>query len=334
MIKTQVDDSSFLLPSTAKPQRLFSSKEMVNQTSVADFVLLGFSDIRELQVFHFVVFLSIYLVALIGNFLIITTILQHHHLHTPMYFFLVNLSVVDIGYISTTVPKSMANSLLDTKLISYSGCVTQVFLANTFGFSELSLLTVMAYDRYVAICYPLQYRLIMNWKVCVKMTTASLLCSAINGVVQAASIFSLHFCSSHVIEHFFCDFSLLLKISCSDTQPIIWYIFALVLIVACPCFLLVLISYVFIFSTVFKIQSAQGRRKAFSTCTPHLTVFSLFLTTAVFSYMRPKSLSSLPLNLSASILYTVCPPLMNPIIYSLRNREIQVALSKTLNKRI
>ncbi|XP_062992751.1 olfactory receptor 14A2-like [Elgaria multicarinata webbii] len=313
---------------------LFSSNEMINQTSVTGFVLLGFSSIRELQSFHFVVFLSIYLVAMIGNFLIITTVLQNHHLHTPMYFFLVNLSVVDIGYISTTVPKSMANSLLDTKLISYPGCVTQVLLVNTFGGSELSLLTVMAYDRYVAICYPLQYCLIMNWNVCVKMTAASLLCSAINGVVQATSMFSLHFCSSHVVEQFFCDFPELLKISCSDTQPIIWNIFAITLIACSTCFLLVLISYIYIFSTVFKIQSAQGRRKAFSTCTPHLIVFSFFLTTAMFSYLRPKSLSSLPLNLLSAVLYTILPPVMNPIIYSLRNRDIQVAVLKMLNKRV
>ncbi|XP_062992749.1 olfactory receptor 14A16-like [Elgaria multicarinata webbii] len=305
---------------------------MMNQTSMTEFVLLGFANIRELQILHFVLFLSIYLVALIGNVLIITSVLQNRHLHTPMYFFLVNLSVVDIGYISTTVPKSMADSLLDNKLISYSGCAAQVFFISMLGCSELSLLAAMAYDRYVAICYPLQYSLIMNWNACFKMVVVCLLCNSVNGVVQVAWTCNLHFCSSHVVEQFFCDITQLLKISCSDTQPIIWYIFAFILLVVCPCFLLVTISYSYIFSSVFKIQSAQGRRKAFSTCTPHLIVFSLFLTTGLFSYTRPKSLSSLPLNLLSAFLYAVLPPVMNPIIYSLRNREIQVAYLKTLRR--
>uniref|UniRef100_A0A8D2L3Y5 Olfactory receptor n=2 Tax=Varanus komodoensis TaxID=61221 RepID=A0A8D2L3Y5_VARKO len=310
------------------------SKKMVNQTYLTDFVLLGFSDNRKLQILHFVVFLFIYLVALIGNLLIMQTVIQHSHLHSPMYFFLANLSFVDIGYISTTVPKTMANSFQDDKLIPYSGCITQVFLVSTFAGAELALLTVMAYDRYVAICSPLQYSLIMSWNACFKMAAASFLCSTINGMVQAVSTFSLHFCSSHVVEQFFCDTPQLLKISCSDTQPIILYMFAFVIIVGFPCLLLVSISYIYIFCTVFKIQSAQGRHKAFSTCTPHLTIFSVFITTSIFSYLRPKSLSSLSLDLLTAVLYTVLPPLMNPIIYSLRNREIQVALSKMVKKKI
>ncbi|XP_062992747.1 olfactory receptor 14A2-like [Elgaria multicarinata webbii] len=307
---------------------------MENQTSVTGFILLGFSDIRELQFLHFVVFLSIYLLALIGNVLIIKIVIQHHHLHTPMYFFLVNLSFLDIGYISVTLPKSMANSLLGNELISYSGCVAQVFLVISLGGTELGLLTAMAYDRYVAICSPLQYSLIMSWNVCFKMAAAALLCNTINGVVHAANVLTSHFCSSRIVEQFFCITPELLKISCSDTQPIIWYMFAFVAIAASPCVLLVVISYVYIFSTVFKIQSAQGRRKAFSTCTPHLTVFSLFLFTSIFSFLKPKSLSSVPLDLLAAVLYAVLPPLMNPIIYSLRNREIQDALSKMFNDKI
>ncbi|XP_028571972.2 olfactory receptor 14C36-like [Podarcis muralis] len=306
---------------------------MVNQTSVTEFILLGFSDIRELQILHFVLFLSLYLAALMGNFLIIVTITRIQHLHTPMYFFLAFLSSIDACYISTTVPKSMVNSLINVNVISFSGCVTQVFLVVTFAGAELSFLTVMAYDRYVAICHPLQYMLIMNWNACLQMAAASLLSSVLNGVIHTVNTFRLHFCQSNVIEQYFCDIPQLYRISCTNTEASERFTLASVFCVGLFCFLLVLVSYSYIFSAVFKIQSAQGRYKAFSTCIPHLTIFFLFVSTVMLSYMRPKALSSPSLDLLAAVLYAILPPLMNPIIYSLRNKEIQGALRKMSQKK-
>ncbi|XP_066485979.1 olfactory receptor 14A16-like [Tiliqua scincoides] len=305
---------------------------MDNLTSVTEFLLMGFSDLRQLQVAHFVLFLAIYLGALAGNFLIISTVIQNQHLHSPMYFFLVNLSFLDAGYISTTVPKSMANSVMNEKRISYSGCVSQVFLVILFAGTELALLTVMAYDRYVAICSPLRYGLIMNWKACFQMATASWLSGAINAALCTANTFSLHFCSSRFINQFFCDIPQLISISCSDTRLVIWEVFASALLASFG-FVSVIVSYGNIFSAVLKIQSVQARHKTFSTCTPHLTVFSLFLSTALFSYFRPKSWSSPAVDLLSAVLYTVLPPLMNPVIYCLRNREIKATLSKITRKR-
>ncbi|XP_066486007.1 olfactory receptor 14A16-like [Tiliqua scincoides] len=307
---------------------------MVNQTSVTEFILLGFSDIQSLQTLHAVVFLALYLTTLMGNFLIIMAVIWVHHLHTPMYFFLAILSSIDACYISTTVPKSMIDSLINNNLISFSGCITQVFLVVTLASAELTLLTIMAYDRYVAICHPLQYMLIMNWTTCIQMATGLWVCSVINGMVHTVNTFSLHFCRSNIIEQYFCDIPQLLKLSCSDTEAIEMFVFVDVLCLGFFCFSLVLVSYGHIFSAVFKIQSVQGRYKAFSTCTPHLTVFSLFICTVMFSYMRPKALSSSTLDLVSAVLYTVLPPLMNPIIYSLRNKEIQVALWKMSMKRL
>ncbi|XP_060111050.1 olfactory receptor 14A16-like [Heteronotia binoei] len=303
---------------------------MINKTIMAEFVLLGFANLRELQILHFVLFLSIYLVALMGNVLLIAAVAHSHHLHSPMHFFLVNLSMVDACYISTTIPKSMVNSLMDSKQISFSGCITQVFLVIMFSSAELFLLTVMAYDRYAAICHPLRYQLIMNWNVCFQMAAASWITSVTIAVVYTVDTFSLDFCQSNVIEQYFCDIPQLLKISCTDTVPFQSLIFAGILSIGSFCFTIIFVSYVYIFSAVFKIQSAQGRQKAFSTCTPHLTVFCLFFFTGSFSYVRPKALSSPTVDLLAAVLYTALPPVMNPIIYSLRNKDIQLALGRAM----
>ncbi|XP_060111052.1 olfactory receptor 14A16-like [Heteronotia binoei] len=303
---------------------------MVNKTFVAEFVLLGFASLRELQILPAVVFLFIYLVALMGNFLLIAAVAHNRHLHSPMYFFLVNLSIVDACYISTTVPKSIVNSLMDSKQISFSGCITQVFLVIMFASAELFLLTAMAYDRYAAICHPLQYQLIMKWNVCFQMAGASWITSVTIAVVYTVDTFSLHFCQSNVIEQYFCDVPQLLKISCTDTVTFQSLIFASTLSLGSFCFTIIFVSYVYIFSAVFKIQSVQGRQKAFSTCTPHLTVFCLFFFTASFSYIRPKALSSPMVDLLAAVLYTALPPVMNPVIYSLRNKDIQLALGRSL----
>nr|XP_060639216.1 olfactory receptor 14I1-like [Anolis sagrei ordinatus] len=300
---------------------------MENQSTVNEFILLRFFDTRELQILHFGVFLTIYLVALMGNIFIILTITYDHHLHNPMYFFLVNLSLVDLCLISVTVPKSMAISLTNDRRITFSGCAFQVFLVTTSVGAELSFLTVMAYDRYVAICLPLQYMRIMNLNFCLQITAASWVIVIVHALVQTISTFRLHFCTSNV-KQFFCDMSQLWRISCTDTTLNKWLTFAIAVTVDSFCFFLIMISYGFIFSTVFKIQSSQGRRKVFYTCTPHLTVFSLFLSTAIFSYFRQQDLSSTPVDLLAAFLYAVLPPVMNPIIYSLRNKDIHQAAWK------
>ncbi|XP_054849960.1 olfactory receptor 14C36-like [Eublepharis macularius] len=301
---------------------------MVNQTAVTEFILQGFSDMRELQMLHFMVFLSLYLTTLMGNFLIVITVALVHQLHIPMYFFLAILSLVDACFISSTVPKSMANSLINDNRISFWGCVTQLFFVVACTTAEVSLLTVMAYDRYVAICHPLQYLLIMNWHACFQMAAAALVLSVINGIVQTANTFRLHFCWSNVVEQYFCDIPQLLRISCTDTKFNEIFTFVCVLVVGLFCSVFILVSYGYIFSTVFKIQSDRGKYKAFSTCIPHLTMFSLFVFTVMFTYMRPQEMLSPSVDLLAAVLYAVLPPLMNPIIYSLRNKDIQVALRK------
>ncbi|XP_033024480.1 olfactory receptor 14A16-like [Lacerta agilis] len=306
---------------------------MANQSTVTEFLLMGFSSDREEQLFYFVIFLSIYLIALAGNFLITIAVALNHKLHTPMYFFLVNLSLSDICYISTTIPKSIAASLSDDKRISFAGCVTQVFLVLTFVGSELALLTIMAYDRYVAICHPLQYELIMNWDVCILMAAASWIISPIHSSLHTIMTFRLDFCGSNIIGQYFCDIPQLLKISCTDTKLNQILIFAIGFIVDSFCGWFIFVSYGCIFSAVLRIPSVQGRYKAFSTCTPHLTVFSLFMSTAVFSYMRPKALSSTTMDLLSAVLYNVLPPLLNPVIYSFRNKDIQEAVLK-IPKRI
>ncbi|KAM7150746.1 olfactory receptor 14A16-like [Macrochelys suwanniensis] len=307
---------------------MYLRQETSNQTILTEFLLLGFSDIRELQILHFVVFLVIYLTALIGNLLILTAVAVNHHLHTPMYFFLGNLSFLDLCYISVTVPKSMANSLTNNRQISFSGCVAQVFLVVTFVITEMTLLVVMAYDRYVAICHPLHYRVIMKTGTCAQMAAGSWIGSAIYAAFHTWNTFRLPFCQSNAIGQFFCDIPQLLKISCADIRSNEILLLACVIFLGFVCFGLVIVSYTHIFSTVLMIPSAQGKYKAFSTCLPHMTVVGLFLSTGMFTYMKPNSGSSAYYDLLAAVLYTVLPPAMNPFIYSLRNKEMKEALRK------
>ncbi|KAM6451703.1 olfactory receptor 14A16-like [Liasis olivaceus] len=305
---------------------------MANQTTLMQFLLMGFSDDHDVQLLHFVMFLFLYLVALTGNLLIIFIVILNHHLHTPMYFFLVNLSLTDICYITTTVPKSMAVSLTGNKIITFPGCVAQVFLVITSAVSELSLLTLMAYDRYIAICHPLQYSLILNWDTCNQMAVTSWVSCLLNASLQTVITFRLNFCGSNTIGQFFCDIPQLLQISCTDTKVnhiLIWIISCIVDSFSTG---FIFASYGYIISAVLKISSVEGRYKAFSTCSPHLIVFSLFMSTALFSYMRPKSLSFPTLDLLSAVSYTVLPPVLNPIIYSLRNKDIQAAVWKLTSK--
>ncbi|XP_065271088.1 olfactory receptor 14A16-like [Emys orbicularis] len=307
---------------------------MFNQTTMTEFLLLGFSDIQELQILHFVVFLVVYLAALVGNLLIITTIALDLHLHTPMFFFLMNLSILDLGSISVTIPKSMANSLMNTRSISYSGCVTQVFLIFFFASADFAILTIMAYDRYVAICQPLHYERLMNRRACVQMAASAWISGLLYSALHTGNTFAIIFCGGNVVDQFFCEIPQLLKLACSDTylSEVGVIVFSVCLVFS--CFVFIIVSYVQIFKIVLRIPSEQGRQKAFSTCLPHLIVVSLFLSTAIFAYLKPTSISTSGLNLMVGVLYSVLPPIMNPIIYSMRNKEIKGALSKWIGWRL
>ncbi|KAM7150001.1 olfactory receptor 14A16-like [Macrochelys suwanniensis] len=303
---------------------------MSNQTMVTEFLLLGFSDVRELQILHFVVFLVIYLAGLIGNLLIISAVALNHHLHTPMYFLLVNLSIIDLGSISVTIPKSMANSLMNTRVISYPACVTQVFLFIVFIAVDLALLTIMAYDRYVAICQPLHYERVMNRRACVQMAASAWITGIVYSALHTGNTFRLPFCQSNVINQFFCEIPQLLKLTCSDSNLSEVGLLVFGVFISLNCFVFIVVSYVQIFKAVLRIPSQQGRHKAFSTCLPHLTVISLFLFTAVFDYLKFTSSSASSLDLLVGVLYALVPPMMNPIIYSMRNKEVKAALKKLI----
>ncbi|KGL95507.1 Olfactory receptor 14J1, partial [Charadrius vociferus] len=288
---------------------------MPNSSSITQFLLLAFADTQELQLLTFWLFLGIYLAALLGNGLIITAIACDHHLHTPMYFFLLNLSILDMGSISTTVPKAMANSLRDTRAISYAGCAAQVFLFLFLLGAECALLTIMAYDRYVAICQPLHYRTLLGSRACVHMAAAAWGSGFLNALLHTANTFSLPLCRGNALDQFFCEIPHILKLACSRFYLREVGLLILSCFSALGCFIFIVLSYVQIFRAVLRIPSEQGRHKAFSTCLPHLAVVSLVFSTAVFAYLKPPSISSKSLDLVVVLLYSVIPPALNPLIY-------------------
>ncbi|XP_074710562.1 olfactory receptor 14A16-like [Strix uralensis] len=305
---------------------------MSNRSIVTEFLLLTFADRRELQLLHFWLFLGIYLAALLGNGLIITTIACDHHLHTPMYFFLLNLSLLDLGSISTTLPKAMHNSLWDTRDISYYACAVQLFLFSFFISEEYCLLTIMSYDRHVAICKPLHYGTLLSSRACVHMAAAAWGSALLNSLLHTANTFSLPLCQGNAVDQFFCEIPQILKLSCSHS-----YLreVGLLVVSAClvfGCFVFIVVSYVQIFRAVLRIPSEQGRHKAFSMCLPHLAVVSLFVSTSFFAYLKPPSISSPFLDLVASFLYSVVPPAVNPLIYSMRNQGLKDALMKLITR--
>ncbi|KAM9119158.1 olfactory receptor 14I1-like [Pangshura tecta] len=307
---------------------------MSNQTTVTEFLLLGFSDVLELQILHFVVFLVLYLLSLVGNLLIFIAIALDHHLHTPMYFFLMNLPILDLGSVSVTIPKSMVNSLMNTRWISYSGCVAQVFIFAFFASADYAILTVMAYDQYVTICQALYYETVMNRRACVQMAASAWISVILYSAVHTGNMFAISFFGGNMVDQFFCEIPLLLKLgrSGSDLSELGFLIFSLFLWLS--SFVFIIVSYVQIFITVVRISSEQGRHKAFSTCLPHLIVVSLLLFTSTFAYLKPISSPPSVVNLLVAILYSVLPPMMNPIIYSMRNKELKGALSKLIGWRL
>ncbi|XP_038598936.1 olfactory receptor 14A16-like [Tachyglossus aculeatus] len=304
---------------------------MANISMVMEFLLLGFSEVRNLQLVHAVLFFLIYLVALMGNLLIVTITVLDQGLHTPMYVFLRNLSLLDICYITAIVPTSILNSLTNSRSISFLGCTTQVLLMIIFGGSEVFILTAMSYDRYAAICCPLRYGIIMDREVCGKLVAASWISGSLYSLMHTAAIFSSHFCGPRIIHQFFCDVPQLLKLMCPGEARAEVCVLVLSIILCLGCFVSILVSYVHIFLAVLKMPATEGRTKAFSTCLPHLAVVSLYIFTGSFPHLKPSSSSPSMLDLLVSVFYTVLPPTLNPLIYSLRNMDMKVAMGKVFS---
>ncbi|XP_006877522.1 PREDICTED: olfactory receptor 7G2-like [Chrysochloris asiatica] len=302
----------------------------VNQTGVAGFFLQGLSENLELQPFLFGLFLIVYLVTVLGNLLIILTINSDTGLHTPMYFFLSNLSFTDICFSTTTVPKMLMNIHTQNKSISYTGCLTQVCLILIFAGMENFLLGAMAYDRYVAICHPLRYMVIMNPCFCGLLILLSLFISVVDGLLHTLMVLRLSFCADLEIPHFFCELAQVIKLSCSNTLINTVLVYLITTILGGVPLLGIIFSYTKIISSVLRMPSAGGMYKAFSTCGSHLSVVFLFYGTAFGVYISSAVTHSSKKIAIASVMYTVVPPMMNPFIYSLRNRDMKGALKKLL----
>ncbi|KAM3919023.1 olfactory receptor 5AP2-like [Leptodactylus fuscus] len=297
--------------------------EDINQTSTERFSLLGLSDVPSLQVLCFLVFLAMYIVTLMGNGLLITVVRVSSKLHTPMYFFLSNLSVIDIGFSSTIVPKILINTLSKDKSISRVGCGLQMYFHMTLGATECLLLAVMAYDRFAAICRPLLYQTIINKKMCHCLASIPWSVGFSGAIIHVPLTFHLPFCKSHHVNHYFCEMPPFFKLSCKDTRlnEIVMYVAAQIIILF--AFFLTLLSYINIISAVFKTSSSLGKDKAFSTCASHFIVVSLYYGTSIFMYLIPRSAHSPEIDKTVSLLYTVVTPMLNPIIYSMRNKDVK-----------
>ncbi|XP_007954631.1 olfactory receptor 5A1 [Orycteropus afer afer] len=305
-----------------------------NSSSVTMFILLGFADHPEWQVLFFVTFLGIYLITLAWNLALILLIKSDIHLHTPMYYFLSNLSFIDICYSSAVAPKMLIDFFREQKTISFVGCAAQFFFFVGLGLTECFLLTAMAYDRYAAISSPLLYTTIMSQDLCTGMVAGAYIGGFLSSLIQASSIFRLHFCGPNVINHFFCDLPPILALSCSDTFLSQVVYFLIVVAVGGTSFLILLISYSYIVAAVLQIHSVEGRWKAFNTCVSHLMVVTLLFGTALFMYLRPTSSYSFGRDKLVSVFYSLVIPMLNPLIYSLRNKDIKDALWKVLEKKV
>ncbi|XP_074838668.1 olfactory receptor 10A4-like [Carettochelys insculpta] len=303
-----------------------------NETISDVLILVGFSFLNKLQILLFVFFLVIYLATLMGNLLVILLIILSPSLHTPMYFFLVNLSFLDICFTTSMVPQLLVHLLVEEKAISIAGCAAQVYFIDIMGVTECSLLAAMAYDRYVAICHPLRYTTIMSSRVSAYLAGASWFIGISVVVAVTTWIFSLPFCGSNLIQHFFCDLPSVMRMLCTDTSQIQILVFILSVLFAMNPFFLILLSYICIISTILKTPSTEGRHKIFSTCSSHLTVVILFYGTAMITYDTPKSSSTTESNLLFSLLNKIVSPVLNPIIYTLRNKEVKGALRNILKK--
>ncbi|KAM5303216.1 olfactory receptor 2A12-like [Glossophaga mutica] len=304
-----------------------------NQTWITEVILLGFQVDPELEVFLFGFFLLFFSVTLLGNGVILGLISLDSRLHTPMYFFLSQLAIVDMSYASSTVPKMLANLVMHKKTMAFGPCILQTFLYVAFAATECTCLVVMSYDRYVAICHPLQYTVIMSWRVCTVLATTSWLFSFLLALVYITLILRLPFCGPQKINHFFCQILSVLRLACADTRLSELILFGASLFVLVGPLCLVLVSYTLILFAVQKIQSGEGRRKAFSTCSSHLCVVGLFFGCAIVMYVTPKSEHFQEQRKILSLFYSLFNPMLNPLIYSLRNAEVKGAVWRFLGKR-
>lgn len=305
---------------------------MENETTVTEFVILGFSKFPEMKVFIFLLFFCLYFLTVLGNITIIVIISVDAALHSPMYFFLRNLSFLELGFTTVTIPNMLRNLCLEESRISFIGCAVQLYFFFVFGVTECVLLSVMSYDRYVAICIPLRYTTIMNRRVCVQLTLVSCVTGFLVATGHTTYIFNLSFCRNNVINHFFCEIQPLLMLVCGDTYWNEVQIIAFSGLILMLPVSLILMSYAQIITTILKMKAAKSRSKIFSTCSSHLMVVTLFYGAALFMYTRPKSSFSLDTDKWLSLIYSVITPILNPIIYSLRNKEVKGALWKLVTK--
>ncbi|XP_021028801.1 putative olfactory receptor 10D4 [Mus caroli] len=310
--------------------RVACAMSMRNHTSVTEFILLGISNTEGLESMLFALFLVFYVFALLGNLLIFLTILASPNLHTPMYFFLGNLAVFDIFFPSVNSPKMMDYLIRQGRTISYQGCVSQVFFYHTLGGTECFLYTVMAYDRFVAICHPMRYTVIMNHRVCTCLTVGTWVGGFVHGSILTFLIFKLPYCGPNKVNSFFCDIPVVLSLACADTSLARTVSFTNVGVVALTCFLLILTSYTRIVISILKIRSSEGRRRAFSTCSAHLTSIILVYGPVILVYLRPAS--SPWLDSVVQVFNNVITPSLNPLIYTLRNKDVKLALKKVLSQ--
>ncbi|NWV85906.1 O1019 protein, partial [Dasyornis broadbenti] len=303
-----------------------------NETFASEFILLGFTAQADLQVMLFVFFLAIYVITVIGNLGVIVLVRIDPRLHTPMYFFLSHLSLVEICYSSTIIPRSLRDFLVEKKVISFARCVTQLFSFATWATTECYVLAAMAYDRYVAICRPLLYSVLMSRRICQRLLAGAYLAGVISSTLHTVSIFHAPFCRSKAIDHFFCDGPPLLALSCSDTRASEAVVAAVVGFNVLSTTAFILVSYSSVLTTVLRIRSAAGQRKAFSTCASHLASVALYYGSAILMYLRPLSSHSLEQDKVISLVYSVAVPMLNPFVYSLRNADLRSAMRKAKSR--
>ncbi|XP_039356645.1 olfactory receptor 6N1-like [Mauremys reevesii] len=305
-----------------------ADRDWGNQMAITEFILLGFGDLPDLQILLFLMFQVIYMATVAGNTLIVVLIVADQHLHTPMYFFLGNLSCLETCYTSTILPRLLASLLTGDRTISVSGCFTQLYFYGSLGCSECYLLAAMSYDRYLAICKPLHYSTLMNSRFCLQLAAGSWLNGFLAITIFVLFLSELIFCGPNEIDHFYCDAIPLMELSCSDTHQVILVDFIIACVFTLPPFLLTLTSYLCIISTILRIPSTTGRQKAFSTCSSHLIVVTIFYGSIMTMYLLLKHDKLKDLNNVLSLCYTVLTPLVNPLIYGLRNREVKETLCK------
>ncbi|XP_044842343.1 olfactory receptor 13G1-like [Mauremys mutica] len=304
--------------------------EHSNHTRVTEFIMQGLFDHPHHQGLFFWLFLCLYTAVVMGNSLIIVAIVIHPPLHTPMYFFIANLALVDIMCTSSIVPKMLENLMQEKKTISFGGCISQLFVFTSSLATELLLLTVMSYDRYVAICHPLHYVKHMSKEICIHLAASVWAVGTISSFVNILLLLRLDFCGPNLIQHFFCEFPTILALSCSSTYVNEIMMFMADIFLAMGNFLLTTMSYSFIIITILKIQSSKGKQRAFSTCSSHLLVVTLYYSTTIYTYIQPTSSNSQDSDKMVAIMYTLVTPILNPVIYSLRNNEVKVAIRKIL----